>query len=156
MAWLLDSSPSILPWFLVAVFGFIALGLDRRVAATPRGSRVLMRAKLAVFSRPRWQSSLALGALTPLIPCGLLYLLWLACLMSGSPWYGAEIALGFGVGTVPGLLLAQGGFVAAERRLSPQTIRAVQRSLATVALVVLLWRLRGAFGFETGDGWLCL
>lgn len=155
MGWLVDSPPAFLPWVFLGIFVFIALGLDKFVKLAPGSSGLLMKAKLAIFSRPRWQGGLMLGALTPLIPCALLFMLWAACLMSGSPWRGAELALSFGCGTVPALLLLQGGISFAENKISPASIRTLQRTIAMLAVMVLLWRLRGAFGFETEGGFLC-
>lgn len=155
MGWLMDSPPSLIPWLMVGMFLFMALGLDQSFKAGTFQAPWFLRMKLAILSRPRWQGSVLLGMITPLIPCGLLYILWLACLLSGSPLRGAELALGFGCGTVPALLLAQAGLGIAGKRLTPKHLRVIQRSIAFMAVAVLVWRLRADLGLAAEGGFLC-
>ena len=39
------------------------------------------------------------------VPCGMVYGVLMAALLSGSPWQGAALLLAFGAGTLPNLLL---------------------------------------------------
>lgn len=153
--WLMDSPPTFIPWLMVAMFLFMASGMDQAFKSNALNNPHLLKLKLAILSRPRWQGSILLGLITPVIPCGLLYILWLACLLSGSPLRGAELALGFGCGTVPALLLAQGGIAFAGKYLTAGRLRTIQRSVATLAAVVLIWRLRGDLGLAVEGGFLC-
>ena len=100
LQWVFNSPVVILPWILVLVFLVFAFGLEKRL---PRPAALLKQAARLRFKTARLtpiRSGLALGFLTPLLPCGPLYLLFGAALLSGSGWRGAEFALAFGLGTV--------------------------------------------------------
>lgn len=89
------------------------------------------------------RASMTMGFLTPLLPCGPLYLLFGVALLSGSSIRGAEFALGFGIGTVPLLWLAQSQIRHLQKRLSPVVLVRIQRGLALVTAVILAFRLYG-------------
>lgn len=55
-------------------------------------------------------ASYQLGLLWGLLPCGLVYSVLLAATASGSPWQGLFTMLGFGLGTLPALLLTGNAF----------------------------------------------
>lgn len=69
-------------------------GIGQRVGAALR----------AVSQLPTARRALLIGALTPLLPCGWLYLFLIPAAGSGSPWGGALVMLTFGLGNVPALL----------------------------------------------------
>lgn len=145
------------PWLLVAFFLLVALRLDHRLPRLVWLSRWQLRVQARLRGRPRTQVAAAMGALTPLLPCGPLYFLVALAAMSGSALRGAEFMLAFGLGTVPLLWLAQTQFTALRRRLSPARLAQFQTALALVAAAVISWRLRGTLGFggpEVGE-WLC-
>ena len=142
LQWIFNSPAVILPWILVAVFLVFAFGLEKRL---PRPAALLKHAARLRFKTARLtpvRSGLALGFLTPLLPCGPLYLLFGAALLSGSGWRGAEFALAFGLGTVPLLWLAQTQLHRMKRRVSPLVMVRVQRGLALTAALVMMWRLQ--------------
>ena len=149
LQWVFHSPAVILPWILVLVFLVFAFGLEKRL---PRPAALLKHASRLRFKTARLtpiRSGLALGFLTPLLPCGPLYLLFGAALLSGSGWRGAEFALAFGLGTVPLLWLAQTQLHRMKRRFSPVTMVRVQRGLALTAALVMMWRLHGTLpGFQ--------
>jgi uncharacterized protein len=66
--------------------------------------------------------------------------LWVA-LISGSPFFGAQIMLGFSLGTIPLLWLAQSQFLRHREKWASRTVQLVQRSVALAAAVLLSWRL---------------
>lgn len=143
LAWFFHSPAVVLPWMLAALFLAYAFGLEKRL---PRPAALLKLAARLRFKTARLtpiRSGMALGFFTPLLPCGPLYLLFGASLLSGSAWRGAEFALAFGLGTVPLLWLAQSQLHRMKRRFSPQTMARVQRGLALTAAVVMMWRLHG-------------
>lgn len=143
LQWIFNSPAVILPWILVGVFLVFALGLEKRL---PRPAALLKYSTRWRFKTSRLtpvRSGLALGALTPLLPCGPLYLLFGAALLSGSGWRGAEFAFAFGLGTVPLLWLAQTQLHRMKRRISPLAMVRVQRGLALTAALVMMWRLHG-------------
>jgi sulfite exporter TauE/SafE len=141
LQWVFNSPAVILPWILAGVFLMFALGLEKRL---PRPARLLKLAARWRFKTARMtplRSGLTLGLLTPLLPCGPLYLLFGATLASSSSWRGAEFALAFGLGTVPLLWLAQTQLHRMKRRVSPQVMVRIQRSLALVAALIMIFRL---------------
>ncbi len=142
LQWIFNSPAVILPWIMVLVFLVFAFGLEKRL---PRPVALLRYASRLRFNTARLtpiRSGLALGFLTPLLPCGPLYLLFGAALLSGSGWRGAEFALAFGLGTVPLLWLAQTQLHRMKRRVSPLVMVKIQRGLALTAALVMMWRLQ--------------
>lgn len=135
-----------LPWLLVVFFVVIAFRLDQRLPRLP----LLGRAYAALLARLRGGSRLraaaALGAATPLLPCGPLYFLLSLALLSGSALRGAETLLAFGLGTVPLLWLAQANFHWVRARLGPRTLARLQGAFALAVAALLVWRLRGTLG----------
>jgi sulfite exporter TauE/SafE len=73
--------------------------------------------------------------------------MFLALLTAGSAARGAEVALAFGVGTVPLLWVAQHGFHRLRGKLTPVGMARMQRGLALVTAVVLAWRMHGTLPF---------
>ena len=94
----------------------------------------------------RVRAAAALGAATPLLPCGPLYFLLSLALLSGSALRGAETLLAFGLGTVPLLWLAQANFHWVRARLGPRTLARLQGAFALAVAALLVWRLRGTLG----------
>ena len=141
LQWVFNSPAVILPWILAGLFLMFAFGLEKRL---PRPAGLLKFSARWRFKTARLtpvRSGLALGFLTPLLPCGPLYLLFGASLLSGSGWRGAEFALAFGLGTVPLLWLAQTQLHRMKRKVSPLAMVRIQRGLALVAALVMMWRL---------------
>lgn len=96
-----------------------------------------------------------MGLLTPFLPCGPLYLVFVAALSAGSAAKGAEALLAFGLGTVPLLWLAQHQFHRIRAKLSPMAMNRLRRGLAFVTAVMLAWRLHAtvplSFSTETRE-----
>jgi hypothetical protein len=109
-----------LPWLMIAGLLMTAFDVGRRVrlpgaaTALDRLARVAKRAPLAA-------RGFAFGALTPLLPCGLLYGMFLAALATGTAWGGALVMASFGVGAVPLLAVA----IAGHRKLAGRTLFSV-------------------------------
>jgi len=135
-----------LPWLLVLFFIAVAFRLDQRLPQLP----LLGRAYSALLARlrrgSRIRAAAALGAATPLLPCGPLYFLLSLALLSGSALRGAETLLAFGLGTVPLLWLAQANFHWLRQRLNPRVLVRAQSLLALGVAALLAWRLRGTLG----------
>ena len=81
----------------------------------------------------------SLGLLWGWLPCGLVYSALISALATGSLWLGAATMLSFGLGTLPGLLLA--GVLAT--RLNDYVSRPVVRIVS--GLLVLSMGLKGGF-----------
>ena len=83
---------------------------------------------------------LGLGALTPLLPCGVLYVALAAALATGSSVHGAVELAVFALGAVPALALMQWQAGWLQRRLSAPRRALLMRGLTAVAAGVLLVR----------------
>ena len=152
-----QSALSYLPWALVVFFLLIAFGLDRHwkkpFALTRLGWKVVQRAQ----GRSATGAALILGAATPLLPCGPLYLMAALAGLTGSPEKGMTFMLAFGLGTLPLLWLTQLFLSRFRGKLQPVWLSRIQRGLAAAAALVIAWRLRGTLGFgpEASGEWIC-
>lgn len=144
-----------LPWILVLFFLMVAFRLDRYLPK-PRWVGHYYRQATARFSRLNKPLAAALiGFASPLLPCGPLYMIFGLALFSGSALKGAEFAIGFGLGTLPLLWLAQAQFMRLNRRVTPTVLLRIQRTVALVAALVVAWRLRTTLGIEGAEDWVC-
>ncbi len=145
--WLSRGPVRLLPWLMVALFVMVALGLQPKLPRPLLLQKFLGRLKIASLRRPVWQRAAMLGLLTPLLPCGALFLMFSACLLTGSWIKGFEFATAFALGTVPLLWVAQGAWGHLTKRVQPVTLRRFQRAVALLAAGVLAWRLRSTLGY---------
>lgn len=143
LKWFFDSPAVLLPWVLVGVFLIFGFGLEKKLPKPPVLIKWTARMRFRLGRLSPIRSGLALGALTPLLPCGPLYLLFGAALLSGSAIRGAEFALAFGLGTVPLLWLAQQQLKHLQKRVKPTTLVRFQRGLAIAAACMMAFRLWG-------------
>lgn len=141
------------PWigFLLA-FGLVlgAFGWDRFLGAVPGAGGLVRRLLGRVRTWPAVWRTTALGGVTPLLPCGVLWVLYGTTLLSGSAAAGASTTLGFAAGSAPLLLLAQTQGGRLRRHLRPPYARALTRGVFLVAAAVLVWR-----GVATMQGRSC-
>ncbi|MGJ8696483.1 MAG: sulfite exporter TauE/SafE family protein [Verrucomicrobiaceae bacterium] len=142
LRWIFGSSAVVLPWFLVALFIITALGLWKKLPRPQWLDRIVARARFRSFKVSAGKGALIMGLATPLLPCGPLYLLFGATLLSGSPLRGAEFALAFGLGTVPLLWIAQQSFSRLREAMPALRFQQLQRGLAVIAALVMMWRLQ--------------
>jgi sulfite exporter TauE/SafE len=132
----------ILPWVMAA--GFVAAAFDFGgrlpgwIALGGAGQRI---ARLGARSSaaPR---AFALGAATPLLPCGLLWGMFLAAVGAGTFAGGALVMGAFALGGTPGLAAVQLGTSWTGRW--PRLERAVRVGVPLVAAAVLVVRALGA------------
>lgn len=141
LEWFFHSPAVLLPWVLVVVFLVFGFGLEKKLPRPVALLRFAARLRFNTAKMTPVRSGLALGAVTPMLPCGPLYLLFGASLATGSAVRGAEFALAFGMGTVPLLWLAQHQLHRMRGKLPKVAMVRVQRSLALVTALVLAWRL---------------
>jgi len=114
------------PWALAVVLIGIAFRLDKR------------------WPQPRWLATLLvrvrlrdnLGFVTPLLPCGPLWMMLGVATVSASAVRGALLLAAYVAGTVPLYALLQSSF----RRLPALWIYRGQRVLALLAAGLLVWR----------------
>ena len=128
----------------------LALGL---VATTLFGERILQLRAVSSLARPLISRALrlpplargmALGSVTVLLPCGLLWLAFAAAAVAGSALQGMLAMLGFVLGSLPLLVGAQLGLAAV-----PAIWR---RWLPLAAAGLLLWRAWAGLGGQSCCG----
>ena len=144
LEWFFSSPAALLPWVLVIVFLIFGLGLEKKLPRPPALLKWTAKIRFRLGKLSPIRSGIALGGLTPLLPCGPLYLLFGAALLTGSAARGAEFALAFGLGTVPLLWLAQQSFRHLGKRYN---LVPIQRSLAIAAACLVAFRLWGTIPF---------
>jgi sulfite exporter TauE/SafE len=150
-----DSWLNLLPWILVVFFLVVAFRLDR-FFPKPKWLGLYYRKATMRFSRLSKPLAAGLiGFASPLLPCGPLYMIFGLALFSGSALKGAEFAIGFGLGTLPLLWLAQTQFMRMNQRVTSSTLVKIQRTVAFVAALVVAWRLRTTLGIEGAEDWVC-
>ena len=146
---------NLLPWILVVFFLVVAFRLDRFL---PKpicfwGLYTKVTVRFSRLQKP--VAATVIGLASPLLPCGPLYMIFGLALFSGSALKGAEFAIGFGLGTLPLLWLAQSQFMRVQLKATPMTLLRIQRSLALIAALVVAWRLRTTLGIEGAEDWVC-
>jgi sulfite exporter TauE/SafE len=148
----------VLPWLLAAVLLAMACGLSFKLPQ-PRSFKMWSaRTRLRLCRIPAKQGAFTLGAVTPLLPCGPLYLMLAIALASGSALRGVEFMLAFALGTVPLLWLAQHQFRVWQHRLSHVNMARVRRGVALVGAVLVisrLWALPSPISDPTAPAVLC-
>lgn len=127
------------PWAMAAALILSAFDLGRWLPAIPVLGRLVGRlGRLSAGADPTLRSA-TVGALTPLLPCGLLYGIYAAALASGSAGLGALVMLGFALGSGPALLLAQGP-MGLLSRLPRGVAVGIRRGLPLAAAAMLVYR----------------
>jgi len=144
-----------LPWILVAFFLIVAFRLDRYLPKPRWLGSLYRKVSVRFFKLSRPIAAGCIGFCSPLLPCGPLYMIFGLAFFSGNPLRGAEFAIGFGLGTIPLLWLAQSQFFLFSGRVSPLMLSRIQRSSAFVAALVIAWRLRTTLGIEGAEDWVC-
>jgi sulfite exporter TauE/SafE len=144
---LFSSTPAqVLPWAFAALFLIFAFRLEKRIPQPKALASLLFRFRLAAM-RPGTVAVL-LGFLTPLLPCGPLYLVLGVTLLAGSFWNGALLMASFALGTIPLYFLVQSQF--ARLPLSPNGLQFARQALAFIAALLLISRaLAGSGGLGT-------
>lgn len=95
------------PWLLVIALLATALDLGKRLAPLPGIARALSAFGRVTQRLPVTVRAITIGALTPLLPCGVLYGLFAAAVASSSFVFGAAMLGFFAIGAAPALALAQ-------------------------------------------------
>lgn len=70
-----------------------------------------------------YMSSFSRGLLWAFLPCGLLYAVLMVSLFSATPAEGAAVTAGFGLGTLPSMLLAGSAYVKLKQSLQNKGVR---------------------------------
>ncbi len=129
-SFLQGSSARVVPWVFAAVLIMLGFGLEKKIPQPRFVANLLLRARL----------NRSLGWLTPLLPCGPLWLMLGATALTGVWWSGALHMAAFALGTVPLPLLIQSRALSVQGKLSPRAARRMQQVLALGSAGVLVWR----------------
>jgi uncharacterized protein len=129
-ALLQGSTARLVPWAFAVVLVVLGLGWEKKIPQPRFMAALLLRARL----------NRSLGWLTPLLPCGPLWLMLGAAAFTGAWWSGALHMAAFALGTIPLPLLLQTQALRVQQRISPQAARWTQQTLAFVSAGVLVWR----------------
>lgn len=124
------STARLVPWTFALVLIVLALGLEKRLPQPRFAAGFLLKARL----------NRSLGLLTPLLPCGPLWLILGAAAVTGSWWTGAVHMAAFAIGTIPLPLILQAQAARAQGRLTPRTARWLQQGIAFLSAGILIWR----------------
>jgi sulfite exporter TauE/SafE len=127
----------LLPWALVLLFVVLAFGWERKIPQIPLFGRWIFRLRLWTGALPRYRAAAMLGAVTPFLPCGPLYLIFGVALVSGSWMSGAILAASFAVGTIPFYAMVQIGALHWQAGLSANAQLWIRRSLALGSAILV-------------------
>jgi len=133
----------IVPWAIVVFFVALGLGLDKKIPKPRKVSLWFHRTAFKVKQLPPTAGAGVLGFLTPLLPCGPLYLVFAVALLSGSPLAGAEFLLAFSLGTLPLLWLVHSQYGKIQKWVTPLTMNRIQRGMALFMALFISIRLLG-------------
>lgn len=137
-------APSWIAIGLAAVLIFAAFGGERLMRLTPGLGRHLQRVFQRVMARtsrwPGYARALALGAFTPLLPCGVLYAVYAASAATGTWSDGSLTALGFAAGSLPLLAAVQIPMAKLSSWLGPKGMARLRMVALLTAAAALLWR----------------
>ncbi|GHG63169.1 hypothetical protein GCM10012319_02500 [Comamonas sp. KCTC 72670] len=134
-----------LPWLMAVALVASALELGKRLRPLP-GLANLARHVTRWGAKFSWAGrASAMGAVTPLLPCGLLYGVFAVALASGSFGGGARVLAAFALGGLPALLGAQLQAALWKHRPKWMTLL-LQRAVPLAAAAVLVYRAVGNTG----------
>jgi len=131
----------VLPWLMAAGFVAVAFEFGRRVPGGASLGRLVGRMAGIAHGLPPVARSVSLGAVTPFLPCGLLWGIFLVAVGAGSPLGGALVMTAFGLGSIPGLAAVQLGTAWGGRW--PRLERALRVGVPLVAAAALVVRALG-------------
>lgn len=140
VTWVGENPARFAPWALAAFFLALAFNLDGKLTRWQAKSGIGRGIVKRAYRLSGNKRGLALGLLTPLIPCGPLYLMLWANTLSGSATQGALIMSLFAAGTAPLMLLAQGGWTWLSVRMDAGRLAKWRRVVALVAVGLLCAR----------------
>lgn len=144
----LGAPSSYVAFTLAAGLVVLALFGERGALKVPGFGSGLRRAMHATRAWSPAKRACVLGVLTPLLPCGLLWSAFAGAAVAGSAIGGAAVMLGFALGSLPLLLIAQTQVGRISARLGPRALRWLQRAAMLLAAGTLVWR--GTLGLS-GD-----
>lgn len=129
------------PWALVIWLAALAMGLDRGIRFPSWVREHQAAATRTVQNLGPLSGGMLLGSLSPLLPCGPLHALLGICLLTSKPATGAELGLGFALGTIPLLWASQVGYHRLTLKLGSLGATRIRRLLCGLAALILATQL---------------
>jgi sulfite exporter TauE/SafE len=129
-AFLQGNAARFVPWLFALVLILLAFGLEKRIPQPRFVARLAFRARI----------HRSLGWLSPLLPCGPLWLMFGVAALTGNWQMGALHLAAFALGTIPIPLILLAQAQRMQRRFSPAVVRWTQRTMALGAAALLIWR----------------
>ncbi len=122
------------------------------VALWPKSGAKLGLLSTWAVSAQRWtmslrplQRALGMGALTPVLPCGMLYAAFLLALSADRAVEGAVVLAAFGLASAPAVIVGHAAFSRLTKHFSPTGQRRARQWMTILAALILF-----------GRGWLQL
>ncbi len=136
----LGSAMPVVAWVLAGALIVFALFGESWLRVLPGGSQLANRVlRRAYRAPPLWRAGV-LGAVTPLLPCGVLYVAIAAAAVSGSWSEGLVVTSGLALGSVPLLLLFHTQLHRLRRKLGVKMMTYIQKGIMLAAAGALVWR----------------
>ncbi|MFZ4615031.1 MAG: sulfite exporter TauE/SafE family protein [Rectinemataceae bacterium] len=120
------------------------LGLWRGTALIERNNSLILRQAGRILAGTAALRSLVFGAAMGLLPCGLSYTVFMAAAGTGAAFPGMLVALLFGLGTLPALLL----FGTLASRLGATRRLMITRASGIVVMLTGVYYLARGLGFH--------
>ncbi|MEI6385964.1 MAG: sulfite exporter TauE/SafE family protein [Spirochaetota bacterium] len=120
------------------------LGLWRGTALIERNNTLILRKAGRILAGTAALRSLAFGAAMGFLPCGLSYTVFMAAAGTGAAFPGMLVALLFGLGTLPALLL----FGTLASRLGAAQRLMITRASGIVVMLTGVYYLARGMGFH--------
>lgn len=150
---LLESNTAhVFPWVLVGVLFFVGFGLERLFPQPRFFGKLINSAQRRFMPKNPYARYAFAGALTPLLPCGPLYLIFGVCLLAGSAAQGASLMFAFGLGTVPLLMLVHLQYTVVSKRWLSLKMPLIRRGVALLTACMLTLRLSSDLTIQATDG----
>lgn len=128
------------PWLIMValLLSVVPAGIAR-LPQSMRLAQLLRKLRAPLQRLPPLGRALAIGAVTPLLPCGVLYSMFPVAIASQSAALGAVLMGGFALGSAPSLLLAQAPLAMLSRSASAR-LDSWRVVAPLIAAAVLLYR----------------
>jgi len=148
LAWLgLSGKPLVLWAAVLLIIGAVAVETLPALRRSRKRQNTIADASCKNLRPALTRGSWAVGLLTPLLPCGVLYSALAVAALSGSAALGFALMIAFGLGTIPLLAVAQVQWAKWNLALGTRTGRMLRIGLAVLFAAALAWR-GGLFSTE--------
>ncbi len=142
----------VFPWLLVALLFFIGFGLEKWFPQPRFFGKWVGAIQRRFMPRNPYVRYAFTGLLTPLLPCGPLYMIFGVCLLAGDVAKGAGFMAAFGLGTVPLLMVLHLQYTMISRKWLTLKMPLIRRGVALLTASLLMMRLCADVKIEPTTG----